>query len=491
MRILRFSATLLIILALISPGLAAGGFDNSGIGTKAMGMAGAFRAIADDWTAAYYNPAGYAYIYDNQLGGNMGLVHLRNELDPTYLYGGTYESGIFNGQTNYNTNEILSNPSGGIMARLPIWGETVVGFSAFQPFDYNISWQLYDLPSAYNDSLFMPTDQFANNFDVVAFQVTFGREFIEEKLAFGIGLQLLRADLLYTDIIFRDNPYGAPLNDRPYDKITEWARNDGYGFGFGVTAGMLLNLTEKLKVGLTANMPFDITVDGTSKLEFYMPRNQTLAFSSDSTVISNPGTPENLFVSGTKVVDSADFEAEINLPPSFGLGLAFAVTEDFTVAFDAEYTLWSQFDGFAFTYTNHQGLTGAADTSDFVNSFFTADLSQPVDWDNAANMALGMTYDYKNKVTFMVGGGYDQSPARESTVFIPQLVDTGDKYTIAGGLIFHIDQWDLGLSSSYTSAPDLTVDELIDTNADGQFDTFPGLYKADTYETVLSFNYRF
>ena len=87
MGIVRFAAILLAIVAVVSLELSASGFENSGVGTKARGMAGAFRAIADDWTAAYYNPAGYAYAYDNQLGGNVALVHWRNELVPRYKWG--------------------------------------------------------------------------------------------------------------------------------------------------------------------------------------------------------------------------------------------------------------------------------------------------------------------------------------------------------------------------------------------------------------------
>ena len=95
MGIVKFSVTILIIFALLSPGLGASGFQNSGIGTQAMGMAGAFRAIANDWTAAYYNPAGYASINDNQLGATLGIVHLRNELIPDYRFGDQFESGIY------------------------------------------------------------------------------------------------------------------------------------------------------------------------------------------------------------------------------------------------------------------------------------------------------------------------------------------------------------------------------------------------------------
>lgn len=493
MSIVRFSATILVIIALLSPGLAAGGFENFSVGIQARGMSGAFRAVADDWTAAYYNPAGYALIQDNQLGGTVGLIHLRNEINPDYRLDGIYEVGIYNDMTNYNKHEIYSNPAGGFVARLPIMGETVVGLSAFQPFDYNITWEMYDLPLAYNDSLSMPGDQFSQNIDVVAFQLTLARELVEEKVSFGLGLQVLRADLIFSDVIFRDSPYlDTPLGVRPWDKITEFNKNDGNGWGFGLNLGFLIKLNDKLNMGITGKLPFDITVSGTSRIEYFMPRNVDILTPGGAEGEEYlPGTPEYLFASGTKISDTADFETKLKLPASVGMGLAYSVTENLTVALDAEYTLWSKYEGFDFMFSNHRGLTGAADTSALLYDFFTQDLSSPVEWQDAAKVAMGLKYNFKNYLTLLAGGSYDQSPARDAVEFTPQLIDTGNKYSYSTGVIYHHDQWDFGIAGSVTTYPDLTVDNLVDSDADGLTDSFTGEYKASTYETVLSFNYRF
>ena len=37
------------------------GLTPSGVGTKALGLGGAFRGLADDWSASYWNPAGLAF----------------------------------------------------------------------------------------------------------------------------------------------------------------------------------------------------------------------------------------------------------------------------------------------------------------------------------------------------------------------------------------------------------------------------------------------
>lgn len=488
MGLAKFCVAFLVIVALITPVVNSGGFEISGVGTTARSMGGAFRAVANDWTAAYYNPAGYARIYDNQLGVNFAFLHYRDEIVPDYRFGG-YESGVYNDQVNYNKHEVLSNPSGGFLVRLPVWGETVFGLSAYQLFDNNMTWKMFELIPAYNDSLVLPNDQFSNNLDVVAFQVTMGREFMDGKMSLGLGLQLLRADLIFSNIYFRDNIYPEPLSVRPFDKIVEWNKNDGNGYGFGLNFGMMYSVSEKMNLGLNARIPFNITVDGVSSLEFFMPT----IYNIDSAGVEDPdiyGTAGNLFVGGYRVVDSADFETEIKLPSSFGGGISYQVNEKLLVALDAEYTLWSKFEGLNFAFTNHRGLTGAADTSMLVNEFLTADLSNPVEWSDALKLMVGAKYELNNYFTLMGGVTHDESPAANQ-LLTPQFIDTGDKLMLSGGFLWHYRQWDFGFMTSYTSADELNTPDMVDLDDDGMYDSFKGSYKADTYETILSFNYRF
>ncbi len=498
MGIARFVAAIFIVGILLASPSYAGGFENSGIGTRANGMAGAFRATADDWTAAYYNPAGYAYIWDNQLSANLALVHYRDEITPDYRWGGVYETGIYNDRTNFNAHEILSNPSGGFVLRLPIWDETVWGLSAYQPFDHNVTWTMFSPLPAYNDSINVPADQYRTNLDVVAFQLTVAREFMEEKLSLGLGLQLLRGDLIYTNLFFRENPISSNTDptydiiaDYPYDRIPQWSSNNGNGFGFGVTAGMLYKVNKKLSVGISASVPSSLTLTGTAQNEFYLPKNNTLWENADSAAIANPGSVGQLFLSGDKIITESDFEAKLDLPASVGIGFAYQLTEKLRVALDAKYTLWSVYKGLEFTYSNTTGLSGPADTATVARTFFTQNISAPVDWENSGTVMLGVEYKFADYLTLFGGGSVDQSPARSATQFTPQFIDNGTKTGINFGLQFHIERWDLGFMSSYTSQPDLSV-----VGFDGLDDglvaqRFPGDYKSDRYESALSINYRF
>ena len=497
---LKFTCVVLFSLLILTIGAWAGGFENNHVGLQATALGGAFRALADDWTAAYYNPAALALIPDNQFGGNAAFAHYRNELIPNYRrLSGTnaYETGFFNDRSIYNPHEILSNPSGGLVLRAPFAGETVFGFSVYQPFDYNITWTLFRPLAAYSTLYTLPADQYRTNLDVVAFQLSASREFKAEQLYLGLGLELLRADLLFTEITFRDNPLPAPFDDRPYELIPEWTKNDGSGFGFGVRGGLLWKPAEGVNVGLTAHLPFDITISGdSSNLNFYLPLvANTAALSAAGFTV---GTIGYLYASGAQINALADFETKLQLPPSAGIGIALDVTEKLTVSLDAQYMLWSQFKGFTFAYSNFSRISRLVDTSLLVDGtdttktreWVTRNTSHSVDWENSGRVMMGARYQASNLFTLYTGGYVDQSPARKATQFTPHFVDTGDKFGLSGGVMFHINEWDFGIASSYTRSPDLTI-PAIDSDGDGLDDSLPGKYKANLYETAMSFIYRF
>ena len=472
----------------------ASGFENSGVGATARALGGAFRAVADDWTAAYYNPAGYAFIKDNQVGGNFAFLHYRQELTPSYRWGGQYETGVFNDRADYNNHEILSNPSAGFVVRLPVAGETVFGLSAYQPFDYNTTWNLYEPLKAYNDSLGLPQDQFRTNIDVVSFQVTAARSYLDDKLAVGLGLQLLRADMLFNTMQFRQNPLwerdpGSILVSRPYDKITEWAHHDGHGWGVGLRGGLLYKLNEKTNLAVTFSLPSTVTVKGRARLEYYMPYNSLIR--PEDSIGYLGGTVGNLFSAGSQVTDSADFESKLHLPRSLGFGLSWQATEKLRLSFDAEYVRWSGFSGWQFTYSGHQGLRGAADTAVAIRQFFQSTTTAPVDWESAGKFAVGLKYDLAPLFSILAGGTADQSPLANGQMVSPNLIDTGDKYIYNIGGVLHVERWELSMMTSYTSFPDHTTSAIFDWNGDKTPDTFPGAYKASLYETVMSFTYRF
>ncbi|MDZ4122342.1 MAG: hypothetical protein U1C33_07955, partial [Candidatus Cloacimonadaceae bacterium] len=74
MKTLRVSVMLLLLFGLAA-NLFAGGFALTGVGSRATAMGGAFRAVSDDASAMFWNPAGLAFMDENSitLGGTFIL----------------------------------------------------------------------------------------------------------------------------------------------------------------------------------------------------------------------------------------------------------------------------------------------------------------------------------------------------------------------------------------------------------------------------------
>ncbi len=497
---LRFFLLLGLIMILASANVYGSGFSFEGIGVKASGMGGAFRAIADDWSAAYYNPAGYYQIKDNQLAVNTAFFHNRYWITPNVLWGGIYETGFYNDQRIANHHIVSHLIQGGILARLPLFKkETVMGFSVIPLFNQNQRWQLFQNMPAHTDEL-ISDNQYGIKLNTAAYQFTLARGFMDDKLSVGLGLSAISADLRFNELALKDSPISAPLNDRPHDKIPEWCQNEGDGWSFGYRLGLLYDINEKMKFGLTYSGKTSIDISGESQFKFYMGQNpDTIVY------VTNQLFEELLFMRGEIIEVISDFETTLDLPATLGGGLAYQATDKLTISLDAELVFWSQFEGFEFKFSNFAASGGPdifrnreilTDTVyDRAQSIIFENLSIPISWDNAAKVMVGASYKPYNFVDIRAGFAADKSSIdwgnAAGITQIPHFFDLGTKFIYSFGLGFEIGVWSLDLATSYTHQPDYSTTTQIDQNDDGLMDNIAGDYEGENFRTVLGFSYRF
>ncbi len=493
----RFVLVTMAVILLVAPQIMSSGFAYDGLGVKARGMGGAFRAIADDWSAAFYNPAGYNKLQDNILALNVGTMHNRYWANPRIKWGGIFESGYLNNQRIANHHAVLNIPQGGFVTRMPmLGGETVLGLAIMQVFDQNQSWELFQTPAAHNDSGVFPEDQFGINLDAVAFQLTAARGFMEDKLSLGLGLSLMRGDLVFSDLVMRDNPMASPISDRPHDKIPQWYRTGGNGWGFGWRLGALYDATEKIRVGATITGPTSIDLEGEADMRFIMGESPYI-----NQYITSQQLEAVLFLGGDIIEYTADFETTLDLPASIGGGVAWDIREDLTLALDAEMTFWSKFEGLQFKFSNYEGTNFANNQILVSPSYPNAqemiekDMGVPVVWKDAPRVAVGAEYRPRSFVSLRSGFGVDKSAVDWSNPVavtqVPQFIDLGTKFSYSLGIGINLDGWTLEMSGTYTHHPDINVRTQNDQDGNGIVDNLPAYYEADNYQTVMGISYRF
>ncbi len=490
MGILRYSSFCLLLLILLIPNAFGNGFVYDGLGVKARGMGGAFRAIADDWSAAYYNPAGYNRIADNGLGLNWHFYHNRYTAVPSFYNDNGDPTGYYNDQEIYNHHRVLDAPHGGMIFRLPVMGETVFGLSVMQTFAQTVTWTLYDNLTGYNEAAY-PRRQFHNGLEVVEFQLTMAKGFMEDKLSVGLNLSLLRGDVVHYGVVLNDNPFTgnpdpllAQIGARPYDKIPEWYGHDGFGWGFGFRLGFLYEVNEKIDVGLVYNSKGSMDVSGDVNFRYYIPDNPTLAARPE--IFDT--TEAHYFLEGGVEEVSAEFETTFESPASIAGGISYDVNDKLTIALDAEYIFWSQYEGFEFTYSNFSGLPRESFTT--ARTLMTKDLNIPVEMEDAGRVMGGLSYQMYDFVQLRAGFGVDQT-AISAESYTPMFLDIGTRYNYSIGAGFDIGFWRLEIAGSYMAYDDLSVAIKHDIDNSGTIDNLVGDYSGDVYNVILGLSYRF
>ena len=467
-----------------------GGMDIPGVGAKAKSLGGAFRAIANDWSAAYYNPAGLFYVTENQLTFNEVFTNYRAMYTPDVTYDG-FPVGFYKGDVR-NRYEILSNPTLGGFVKVPIGGQDfVTGLAIFQPFDMNISWQVFQ---PLNNDFSLPGRQIENNFDAVAINWVGATELMENKLSVGVSAGVLKADLVYGGFFIRPNPanpetpYYNQIASRPNELITEWQRSDGEGYAPNVRAGLLYKAGPKLNLGASVALATNVTVEGDTYFEYYMPDIPSYHSRNDVNVY-----PDSIFFilsSGAKLQGSGRFKADLKLPGQIAAGAAYLVNDKLRLSGDLQYTLWSRFNGYNFKYTILDRLS----RNDTLNVWLQRNMSVPVDWRNTLRGAIGAEYVYSTMLRLRGGYALDQSAFGNGALH-PAFFDPGTRqsFNLGVGLVF--ENIMLDLATEYVRHPQVTDRGNVylagDGGVDNIVDNLAGTYSGSAWESIVQFTVRF
>ena len=280
-----------------------------GVGARTMGMGGATLALADDFTALYWNPAGMAQLQKFEMFSS--LSHNRANTD-TYFAG--------DAATGTSRSQIRLNSIGFVypfQARQGGWA-IAFGYNRPQNFDYQTAIQGID-PSSGTEFSGLAVDETDVNSGGIGIW-SFGTSvYISKRILLGGSLDFWQGDSLNeldttaTDIVGIDSELARFRYDDEIDRKYS---------GVGGRIGLLAHLTDAISLGVTLVAPVELGVD-----ELWY--QSTIAVYDD----------------GEKTSDSEDGEQafDIERPLEVGTGVAVKLfNKQLILAGDVQLTDWTQ-----------------------------------------------------------------------------------------------------------------------------------------------------
>lgn len=487
-----FNTIILIALILLLSGEAmAGGLSVSGVGTRALSMAGAFRGVADDWSAIYYNPAGLANLYQNELAFGIDLYDNRPDFTPEVSLN-DYHFGYFDGENRYPKDRVIYTPYAAGVFLIPVFENVTAGFGVFQPYDMNNEWDVFRLSPAYNpyveDTFYVPVTEplvqfpsYTHRFDidVIDFHPTVAAELVEDKLSVGAGLSIRKGSYDRREVMLLPNTLPEEFSFRPFDHFVQITEFTAAGWGLGFNAGFQYKYNDKLSFGGSYQSKTTIDLSGDASATLFAPGNRHIVEYADTSSVAH-----ELF-QGQTYHASYDGQADWTLPSEFGFGIAYQFTEKFMGAADFSYTLWSEYEDLLINTKSPRGLTGY----EYINGLLVpGDFIQK--WDDAIRISVGVEGRPNEKYALRGGYSFDQSPIPDDNASMLYLTPANRHY-LTGGASYYVKRVEFYGAIEMIIAPEVTVDNLVDLNGDGVWDNLSGVYKDFSVITSFGFTVRF
>ena len=389
MKLFRLSI-LLLTLGSLSVGLYAGGFALSGVGSRATAMGGAFRGLADDPSAMYWNPAGLGFMDENSasLGGTFIMPSAKWVNNTPY----------FSSVPGYTIQEYKAKkslkafPNAFItMAKSP---KLKYGLGIFVPYGLGTTWDAYQQPAVYAGFTDFPEEEMKSSIAIVDFHPSVAYQ-IKPNLSAGMGISVLYGNIGIAKIQFSDPPNYLPTT----------SDLSGSGIGFGANIGVIYKPMDGLSVGLTGKLPSSIKMNGDIEAYTWVPP-------------------------ATKVGGTSDIETTLKLPADIGIGFSYQVMPQLTVNLDYAYTMWSRLDKVVVDLDTPITISPIPGAPQLTSSELV------FDWKDTHRISIGGEYRMGCN-DLRLGFYFDQSPIPDETL-VPTISDVNNKISsnIGWGRIF-------------------------------------------------------
>lgn len=431
------------VLAMTTLSFAAG-FKVNEQGAKAMGMANAFVAQADDPSALYYNPAGIAFLKGIQV--NLGSLVIA--VPQTDFTGTTPLTG--NPPLGTGTTSVAESSKRDIFIAPTLYA-TYTMESLPLSFGLGIN-SIYPLAKSWDDS-----GAFRNQVTNIAikpinFQPTVAYRFDSLNLAVAAGI-----DVTHAIVSLQKSPYSSTIDGNP-NSSPQGAFElgnlgvDGTGTDVGYNFGLKWKPRNDLSFGVAYRSEITLHISGDANFLATTPTGLG-AIGYTPAQISALGSAAAYYRARATSTATTD----ITLPDSLSVGVAWMPTDKVTLEFDAERTGWSAFDKLQVNFDSPQ---------------FAAFNNQPSpkNWKDVWCYKIGGQYALNEMTDLRVGYAFDESPVPNETLGA-ELPDS-DRHNVTLGLGIHNGRTALDMAYMWVHFVDRTVNNQNMQTLTGQNGTF-------------------
>lgn len=355
-------------------------------------MGGALVGATGDASANYYNPANLT-----ELSGThtlLGATAIHPELDLTA-----------NGEKSNLDSDWFAPPH--VYAAQQLSEDAFAGVGLYSEYGlgtrYDRDWEL-------GWSSTETTLQTLTVNPNLAYKVT-------DRLSAAAGARAMWLDFETSKTPFRNDVIGrlpAPYPPLPvYGNMRTHVEGDSWGYGYNLA--LSYKITDTLDAGFVYRSRVRQTVKGEIDVE-------------SSAQLDRPIAVDNPLPGG-----DASARGEIELPPSWSVGLNCRPVEKLNLGVSAIYTEWSTYDELTMTY----GPT-------LRNSDKLSRSSEEKDWSDVWRLGFGAEYALTERWSVQGGYVYDMDPVNKDHA--DTMLPPGDRHIVSAGVGYALDTWTLSAS---------------------------------------------
>ncbi len=300
--------------------------NESGFGTRALAMGGAYSGLADDYSALYWNPAGLGYIRSSIF--SVELSHLNYQNDAGFTGINTFDSQAYTRLRSLGFALPIPTARGSCVIALGYNKITdydqILHFSGYSSISNGIGFYFAD---ENDEAQYYPFDkevqrsEYINTSGGLNYWSLGSAVALSPQFMAGATFSLINGQESY-NLFFNQIDINNVFNSYPGDidqyEVNQYLLSDIYGLD--IKLGGSLQLMRWLRLGGTITLPSHLTVKET--------------YSSDDRIIFDDGTDD-------KTDDSGQWKYTIRTPYNFDGGIAFT-GRFLTLSVSARYRDWSQ-----------------------------------------------------------------------------------------------------------------------------------------------------